>query len=85
MAENIIECVEEYFSKPDADPDKLKRIDILLSGDHGAGSFVNVIKTILLDADTSYGKLLHESDLQQSNIKSKKDSYEIKKKQSVLG
>ena len=34
MAENnILRCTREYFAKPNVNPDRVTRIDIVLSGD----------------------------------------------------
>ena len=54
VMEEIVQNVNDYLQREKSEGEEIKSMDILISGDHGQGAFVNRVKILLKDAADSF-------------------------------
>jgi len=79
LEKRILSELNAYLVENTSNGDGINCLDIILGGDHGQGSFVNLVKLIPKTQDSPYGTCVPNGirTFQLSHIDSKTDSYEI--------
>ena len=68
MAENVLRQIEKYMVDESSDGAEIKRIILLFCGDHGQGSYVDLIQVNLMNGLDSYARCLAFPSFQLSHI-----------------